>query len=1212
MMNLEVDNMKNKKFLPILLSILMLFSHALLVYDVVQGVSTSNESVTPSTFSPDGNGLNDTVSITFQSTAGQTLYLNIFYNSSELVRSDISVNEVSSGNYSATWNGKDDNNTYVTEEDEAYTIRVTDVLGGGGGNTIGTVNVDLTAPTISTFSIAGGAQYTTDEDGEVTLTISASGATKMKVSNYANFSGATWETYSTSKSWTLLNPSSDGTKTVYINFRDDAGTNTSTSDSIELDTTLATPTLSINSGSSATNDTDVTLTITANGASQMKIDNDTNFLNMSSWMDKTSTYNFTLPSGSGSKTVYLQVRDEAGNTKTTSDSITLDTTAPSNITLSIDEGSYTNTRNVNLTISAEGGPSMMYLSNDGSSWTGYSYATSKSWQLSAGEGSKTVYLRVADAAGNNGSKTASITVDMTNPSNVNLVSPSDGATVTTQTPSFSWTNPNTNASTKWFFVEILQSGSVEQSSYTNKSTLSYTATTLAQGSYTWRVTVYDMANNSATTSQRSFTIAVDGLAIPGPTYPANAARVNNSAPNMPRIRWSQVDGQGTITYRYKIANSSTNLSSASYSSTTSLYADLDLSSYSTGDRVYWQVLAKNTTDESNYSTARYFILDNVSPTLSSPSIAGGETYTSTRSVTITLSATGASWMKVSENSSFNGTTWEAYSTSKSFTLSSGDGTKTVYFIAKDNAVGDQGSTAYANVNNTATSDTIILDTTGPTIDDQIPSSTTTSSTPEISAALSDGGSGVDKTTLIITVDGENQTQNATITSSEVMYTPSSALSDGSYTVNISVSDNVSNVGYLEWTFTVSTDDDDDDDDDDDSGGSSPGGGLPPAAATPSISISDISQTPETVTSEDSVEVSATITATNEVHRASIYYEVNGDLESKVMSASDSSYSATIGPFSEGTTVTYYIHVVDGNAETQDSSNYSFTVDDTSGPSISLSSPTSGSRITDTKPVIIITYSDPSGIDTDTIEFTLDSVDKTSSATSTSAELTYTPTTELSYGQHSITFSVSDYTGNANEETWTFTIIADESEIIEIIDEIDKGETQEIDMSDYGSAISGISITAASSLTDIEITCKTHNSKPSTVTTPDNTVYLYLDIEANVDDDDIDSLTITFKVAKDWFTTNNIDKNKVKLLRYHNNAWQELSTTMTSEDSSFVYFEATTPGLSTFAITGEPVGETPGFPDGIPWLFVIVGLIGAIVVAVLLLIKTGYISVEREN
>jgi hypothetical protein len=69
--------------------------------------------------------------------------------------------------------------------------------------------------------------------------------------------------------------------------------------------------------------------------------------------------------------------------------------------------------------------------------------------------------------------------------------------------------------------------------------------------------------------------------------------------------------------------------------------------------------------------------------------------------------------------------------------------------------------------------------------------------------------------------------------------------------------------------------------------------------------------------------------------------------------------------------------------------------------------------------------------------------------------------------------------------------------------------------------------------------------------------------------------------------------------------------MTSEDSSFAYFEATTTGLSTFAITGEQVADEPSEPTGgVPWLFIILGIIAAIVVAVVVLVKTGYIYFEH--
>ncbi|EMR74366.1 hypothetical protein MBGDN05_00152 [Thermoplasmatales archaeon SCGC AB-539-N05] len=42
------------------------------------------------------------------------------------------------------------------------------------------------------------------------------------------------------------------------------------------------------------------------------------------------------------------------------------------------------------------------------------------------------------------------------------------------------------------------------------------------------------------------------------------------------------------------------------------------------------------------------------------------------------------------------------------------------------------------------------------------------------------------------------------------------------------------------------------------------------------------------------------------------------------------------------------------------------------------------------------------------------------------------------------------------------------------------------------------------------------------------------------------------------------------MRYHNNEWQELTTTLTNEDTAYVYYEAETTGLSTFAIVGSEV------------------------------------------
>ena len=99
-------------------------------------------------------------------------------------------------------------------------------------------------------------------------------------------------------------------------------------------------------------------------------------------------------------------------------------------------------------------------------------------------------------------------------------------------------------------------------------------------------------------------------------------------------------------------------------------------------------------------------MDTTPPT-GSITINSGATYTTSTSVTLTLSASDANGV-ASMAFSTDGTTWgawEAYSTSKSWTLTGSDGTKTVYVKFKDNA----------GLESSAYQDSIILDTVAPTV-----------------------------------------------------------------------------------------------------------------------------------------------------------------------------------------------------------------------------------------------------------------------------------------------------------------------------------------------------------------------------------------------------------------------------------------------------------------------------------------------------------------
>ena len=1183
---------KTQCFLIFLFCNILIF-HLIYVYPSM-AITPDSSDINPESFSPgDGNGLNDTTTITVTYASSQNLYVNIFNQTSAIVAEDRAMAESPSGTYLYIWNGKNDTNSNVL--DGIYTIRISDNP-ASNGDTIGTVQVNTTAPGSTSLSIDGGNTYATSVN--VNLTISATGATEMKVSNYANFTEATWENYASSKSWQLS--SGDGTKRVYINFKTESGANASTSDTITLSTTLSDPTLSINSGANSTNDRNITLSITANGASYMKIDNDTDFTNMSSWITVTTSYNFTLPEGISTPTIYLRIKDDANNQKTTSDSIIVDTTAPTNLSISINNGeSYTNSTSVDLILSANGGPETMYLSNNGSVWTEYSYTTTKAWILSSGDGTKTVYFKVKDSAGNNASYvTSSITLDTLAPSQVILGSPSSGETVSTQTPTFSWSNPNNISQTRTFYIEILQSGSVIESSYTNSSTTSYISETLEEGVYTWRVTVYDMTYNSATTSQSSFTVSVEGLANPSLTYPTNAAYVNSSAPDMIRLRCSTVTGEpgGTIYYTFEHGLSSDNLNNTE-PETTNPYTDI--SGYSDGQTVYWAVRARDTGGDqntSNYSSVRSFTIDIKEPTLDSISINSGDTYASSTSVTLTLGATDASWMMISNFANFSGASWEAYSTTKSWTLTSSDGVKTVYFKVKDSAVGDQG-VAYPNINSSAISDNITVDTVAPTITAVSPTGTTTTTTNlNVWASLSDSGSGVNTSTVTMVVDS-SPVNITTLTSSDAIYVMPTA-SVGTHTVNVTATDYTEYIGYCNWSFTIST------------GGttSQSNGVLTPSGTTdypPTFDNSSIYHEPTTITSADDVTIYGKVTDDTSILRVTVFWN-DGTAHSKEMTLiSGTTYHANIGSFNEGAAVSYYIIALDNASQSSTSTTKNFTVADKNSPTISDFTPTNNSIITQRTPTISATYSDAGGVDIGTVQLTINGVDVTFDSIITSTSISYVSGKNMAYGKYTINLELSDNSGNTVIKEWYFEIHTETIQVTKTIEAISEGETEEISFEEEGTTIQHIKISASKDIENLSITLTVQGDLPEGVaSTPFNEIYMYIVIETNAQEGDILSAIIDFKVEKIWFTSYQIDENSIKLLRFNNGNWQELETSKASEDDTYIYFKSTTPGFSAFAIVGakitEPVQE-------LNW-FIILGVVVIVVIPIIIILfKKGKLS-----
>jgi large repetitive protein len=269
---------------------------------------------------------------------------------------------------------------------------------------------DTTPPTGSVKINSGNA---TTSSSTVTLTLSSNdtggSVSGMKISN----DGVTYSNevaYAASYQWTLS--TGFGVKTVYVLFKDSSGNwmATPATATIQLvDATPPTGIVVINSGAPTTSTSTVTLTLNASDVDDsvtgMKFSNDG--VTYSSEAVYNTSYQWTLSSGFGAKTVYVLFKDSSGNWMTSPARATiqlLDTTPPIGSILINSGAATTNTNTVTLTLGASdagGSVTGMKFSNDGVTYSSeISYAASYSWTLSSGVGNKTVYALFKDNSGN--------------------------------------------------------------------------------------------------------------------------------------------------------------------------------------------------------------------------------------------------------------------------------------------------------------------------------------------------------------------------------------------------------------------------------------------------------------------------------------------------------------------------------------------------------------------------------------------------------------------------------------------------------------------------------------------------------------------------------------------------------------------------------------------------------------------------------------------
>lgn len=169
--------------------------------------------------------------------------------------------------------------------------------------------------------------------------------------------------------------------------------------------------------------------------------------------------------------------------------------------------------------------------------------------------------------------------------------------------------------------------------------------------------------------------------------------------------------------------------------------------------------------------------------------------------------------------------------------------------------------------------------------------------------------------------------------------------------------------------------------------------------------------------------------------------INGQTHTLTYNATTKKYEATItapSTSSYNQNGHYYnvkVKATDeaGNSVTKDAtdttlgSSLQLKVKEKVAPVISITAPSSSAKLTNNKPVINWTVTDTdSGVNPSTIKLIIDSQTITTGITKTQSgknyTCSYTPTTALSDGTHTIKVSASDYDGNvATQKSVTFTV-----------------------------------------------------------------------------------------------------------------------------------------------------------------------------------------------
>lgn len=699
----------------------------------------------------------------------------------------------------------DDSNTYqlsaVVQADGTWSVQVSDALNAGAitvtanvsdaaGNQAsasGNPTLDTNAPTISIANL----QPTLDTTPTISGTTDARDGTDVTIEIIA--SGIVVQTLTTQAAagqWTIdvIDVLAEGSYTVNAVVTEDGLTGSSSTD-LAID--LTAPTLAINTPS-ITNDTTPSISGTSDASQGTKVQLlITDSAGIAQTAEATVKANGTwsiAPTGElaqGSYTITASISDIAGNSRTAQSTGEIDLTPP---TVLIDPLSSSADKTPVVTGSALGAVAgnavaVTFIDAQGSSHTiNSTVAADLTWQVEASqmlaEGGYTVTAVITDTAGNDGQQTTNAIIDSIAPKIIidqtSLILTKD------TTPLISGTSDEANAEVVVTFTDGANiTHIVTVTTDANGDWQAAANTALAEGIYSVNATITDTAGNVGEDSKTGGEVDITPpeLAIV-PSFLLGKLVSLSGTSDLP-------EGSEITITNHLVGG----LVGLPYTATVDANGDWSVLNISLSLLNLAYVEASATDAAGNTTTISTLDFDNTAPELtlvapaltldSTPTISGTTDLGEGAQVTLLVTGQGVVAQTFHATVQANGS-WSA-----SVPQNLGDGQYTVKASVRDGVGNLTEQTANGVIDTTAPS--LVLNTTAITSDD----------TPLIS-----GTSNLTGGEVTVTIDG--QTLTAIVAQNGQWQVSTSTLTDGSYTVTATVTDQAGNTSTRSGNITVDT------------------------------------------------------------------------------------------------------------------------------------------------------------------------------------------------------------------------------------------------------------------------------------------------------------------------------------------------------------------------------------------------------------------------